>query len=207
MKKFLTLSFILTGLFILNPLQTQACSGKHHQNYSKDETKADKLKKDVKTIWMHDDVLKISDEQKTKIKDIKHTALKKLIQQQADIDIIVVDYKTAMAETKLDVGKVNKLLDKKYDAKKKIAKTHVKALSDIQNILTDTQRKALNDAKTKMHYSKDGDCPKSKCLDCKDGKKCAKCAAKSDGICPITGKPLNNVKGSMKGSDKGSMKE
>ena len=114
---------------------------------------------------------------------------------KAEIDVIKVDVKTAMWKEKIDLAEVNKLIDKKYNAKAKLAKTYVKAVSDIQGVLSAEQLSQLHEMKVQAKLTKD-------CKKCGHDKKCTKCAAKSGGkFCPITGKPLDTA-----GYDKGSMK-
>lgn len=191
MKKFLMVAALMTGLIFLN--STLATAGGHKKSgCAKCEAKAEqckvsKLKKKVTPLWKNQAMLGISDEQMDKIGDIKHKAMKELIQLKADKDVIMVDVKTEMWAESIDVGAVNNLIDSKYASKKKAAKVFVKAIADIQQVLTEEQRAKWRNM--------------SKCSKCAQGSSCAKCAASGGKVCPLTGKVLDE-----KGSPKGSMK-
>ena len=170
MKKLLLSGILITGLIVANPAGVFADS---HQRSScaKCEAKTKKckisrLKKKVKQLWFNKEALGIAEKQLEKIKDIKHAAIKELIRLKADKDIVKVDLKSAMWDESIDVGAVNKLIDAKYAAKTKAAKTYVKALRDIQKVLSKEQRAKWKEMSIKAKLA--------------GGK-----------ICPITGKPLD----------------
>lgn len=191
MKKFLMAGVLIAGLIVANPAIVLACPQQKGQ-CAKCEAKAQQckiseLKKKVKPLWIHKDVLGINEDQLTKVKDIKQKAIKELIQLNADKEIVMVDLESAMRGESIDITVINKLIDAKYSAKSKTAKVFVKAISDIQNVLTKEQRAQWKEMCTESELG---------------GSDCAKCAASSDGkICPLTGKSLEG-----KGSSKGSMK-
>lgn len=173
--------------------------------------KIGQLKKNAKMLWLHKDHLKLTDEQLDQIKDIKHSAIKDIIRLKADIDVTKVDIKSEMWMEQIETGKVNKLIDQKYASKNNIAKTYVKALADMQKVLDDDQRAKWREIRIwkKMSSSCGGQCggvcdmcsAKSSCPMCiKAGGTCMKCSKSKGGICPLTGKPLSQGKGSMKGS-------
>jgi len=191
MKKVLLSGIIITGLIMANPVMIEACQKGATSSCAKCAAKASqykisKLKKKVTMLWTNQDALEITDDQMAKIKDIKHAAIKELIRLKADKDVVMVDLKSAMWEESMDLGAVNKLIDTKYAAKKKSSKTFVKAINDIQKVLTDKQRAAW----------------KAMAIAQKMGKSsCSKCNAKSSGnFCPLTGKSLDGKgsKGSIK---------
>jgi Spy/CpxP family protein refolding chaperone len=190
MKKILMAGVLITGLIMANPAVVLACSQQKTQ-CAKCEAKAQQckiseLKKKVKPLWIHKDVLSIKEDQLNKIKDIKHKAIKELIQLNADKEIVMVDLESAMRGDSIDVNSINKLIDTKYAAKNKTAKTYVKAIGDIQKVLTKEQRAQWGEISVKSKLSEE---------------KCAKCASSDGKICPLTGKSLDG-----KGSPKGSMK-
>ena len=182
MKKVLA-AVLITGLMVVSPVSVMA--GGHKGDCSKHEAKASKckvtkLKGEMKKYWKFADDLELTDEQLGKIADIKHEAMKQLIQQSADVKIIKVDVTTAMWAKQIDTGKVNKLIDQKYNAKNKLAKTYVQALADAQAVLNDDQRAMMQEKKLACYLGK------SDCGKCGGGK-----------VCPITGKKLEG-KGSGK---------
>ncbi|MCA9393008.1 MAG: Spy/CpxP family protein refolding chaperone [Candidatus Omnitrophica bacterium] len=168
-----------------------------------EKCKIAKLKDTAMMLWKHKDALGLTDEQMKDLKKIKHAAIKDMIRLQADVDITKVDINAAMWDAQIDPGKVSKLIDTKYGSKSNIAKRYVQALADMQSVLTDDQRATWLEMRMWKKMSKSC-CGKQKggCDMCeKMGGKCAKCSKKTpDGICPITGKPLVQDKGSMKGS-------
>lgn len=191
MKKFLMAGLLVAGLIIANPAVVFACPQQKEQ-CSKCEAKAQQckisqLKKKVQPLWFNKEALDIKEDLLNKIKDIKHGAIKELIQLSADKEIVMVDLKSAMWADLIDVNVVNKLIDDKYAFENKTAKTYIKAIGDIQKVLSEEQRAKWHEMSVKAELS---------------GANCAKCAAASDGkVCPLTGKPLDG-----KGSPKGSMK-
>jgi Spy/CpxP family protein refolding chaperone len=188
MKKLL-LGLLIAGFVLTNTPISMACSkGKASScatcQYKAKTCKITKLKSKTSLLWTNQECMAITDEQLEKVKVIKHKAIKELIQLKADVDIIKVDVTSLLYADSMDLSKVNKLIDAKYSKKNKTAKTYVKAVSDIQKILTEEQR-----AKWQSSCSK-------------GSSDCAKCASSSGPkICPITGKTLGD-----KGSSKGSMK-
>ncbi len=167
------------------------------------KSKIDKLKGKAKMLWLHKDELGLTKEQMSQLKEIKHSAIKDIIRLQADVDVAKVDIDGEMWSEQIDTAKVNRLIDTKYGAKTNIAKTYVKALADMQKVLSEEQRGAWLQMRAwkKMNKSDCGKCDKSGCSDCaKKGGKCDKCSKGKPGFCPITGKPLSGDKGSMKGS-------
>ncbi len=190
MKKALLASLIIAGMVMANTTTVQAWSGKKGgcmKCASKAEKcKISKLKKKVKPLWKNQAELGITDDQLKQIKEIKHAAIKEMIQLKADKDIIMVDLKSAMKSPSINVGQVNSMIDAKYATKVKTAKTFVKALADIQQVLTEEQRVKWLEMCKKCCSS--GDCG-------------GKCGKGGGNYCPITGKPMHG-----KGSAKGSMK-
>lgn len=193
MKKKIIFTAVLTFGLILASSQLSFASG-HKSSCSKCEAKEQackitKLKKTLKTLWKHEESMGITQEQMEKIKDIKHKAVKEMIQLTADKDIIYVDLKSAMWKEKINVSEINKLIDQKYAVKVKLAKKYVKAIGDVQDVLTEEQR---------AHWMEIAKAKK------KGWSSCSKCEKGSKGggkYCPITGKKMSH-KGSMKGSMK-----
>ncbi|MFA5260870.1 MAG: Spy/CpxP family protein refolding chaperone [Candidatus Omnitrophota bacterium] len=87
--------------------------------------------------------LKLSEEQIGKIKNLKLNVKKDLIMKEAQIKVIGLDVKALLWEDAIDVDQVNGLIEQKYDIKKAKAKMFVKAMADLENILTDEQKEAL----------------------------------------------------------------
>jgi len=177
MKKLLVSGLVISGLIMASP--TALLAGGHggskcYKSSQKESScKSSKLKKKLKTLWANKDALELKDKQLDKIADIKHTALKDLIQLKADKEIVAVDIKTAFWADSIDLNKVNDLIDKKYAAKAKTAKVFAKALSDVQKVLTIKQNEQWKEIMLKAYLSKG---------------RCSKCASAK--FCPLTGKPM-----------------
>lgn len=187
MKKSILWIGLIAGILVFQPIITEA-SG--HQKSK--ECKVGELKDQMKILWTNQEALKISDQQLDTIKDIKHEAVKQLIQLQADKEIIAVDLKSFMNEDVIDVNKVNPLIDEKYRAKAEIKKAYTKAVSDVQQVLNAQQR-----AQWEQMYNNDDKTgygnPKQHGKGCEKGCDCSKGMEKKSEIknCPITGRPLD----------------
>jgi Spy/CpxP family protein refolding chaperone len=72
---------------------------------------------------------------------------------------LAVDIKAEMWKDPMNVDKINKLIDQKYDLKKEKTKIIVKAYDDIKNILTADQKAKLKDVCAKEDMIK-------KCMKC-----------------------------------------
>ena len=88
------------------------------------------------------DELELSDEQVDQIKKLKMETKKEVIRDQAEVDLIKVDIKSKMWDDPVDVKAIDKLIDKKYDIKKKKAKALIGAYAQLQGILSDKQKDA-----------------------------------------------------------------
>lgn len=204
MKKVILSSLLILGLVFSLPVLSQAgghasgssCEKKCSKSSSdyKSKCKVDKLKKKFMFVWENKEALNLSQDQLNKLKELKRSATKDLIRQSADAKVVKVDLKSEMWEPTIDLNKVNVLVEQKYDAKKKVALTYVKAIADMRNILTEQQRHMLIEMKTAKYLGKDYSKSCDKSYDKKDC--CGKCEGKSSPkMCPITGKVLE-----MKGS-------
>jgi len=118
-------------------------AGKHSKGIK------DKFFKNMKMIWMNQDDLGITAEQLKKIKTLKIDTKKDLIRKSADIDIIKIDIHSELWEDTIDVKKVNKLIDKKYNIKKEKSKSIVKAYVSLKELLTDEQKIKMKSLKKK----------------------------------------------------------
>ncbi len=176
MKKVLIAGLVVSGLIMASPTVASACPNQKSQCSKcaeKSRTcKISKLKKKIGLLWENKEDLGLKDGQLDKIKDIKHASTKKLIQLKADIEIVMVDLKSAMYVDSIDVDSVNKLIEAKYAAKEEASKTFIKSISDIQQVLSKDQRDQWKDL-------------------CKKSQNKASCSKGEKKFCPLTGKPLN----------------
>jgi len=128
----------LTSLFVNS---SYAMMQKGHGKKSFEE----KIMKKLCIVLKDKDELGLTDAQMKEIKGLKVETKKNIIRSNADIDIIKVDIKFLMYDDKIDTGRINKLIDKKYDIKKEKAKSLVAVYADLKDILTDEQEKKLKE--------------------------------------------------------------
>lgn len=117
---------------------------KREMKDTKDDLKSKILQKS-QFILTNKDSLGLSDDQVSKIKDIKMKVKKDTIMQDAQIGVIKVDIKAKMWEDPLDLKALDKLIDQKYDAKKAKAKGLVSSYGALKNVLTDEQKSKMKD--------------------------------------------------------------
>lgn len=91
--------------------------------------------------------LALTEDQETKIKQLCTETQKQHIQLEADIDVLCVDIKSKLFENPINTTDVNKLLDQKYELKKKDTKNLVQTLVNLKGILTQEQIDKLTELK------------------------------------------------------------
>ena len=91
----------------------------------------------------NEEELGLSADQVKKIKDIKMSVKRGLIQKNAEIDLVALEIKGLLYEEKVDVKAVNALVDKKYDLKKAKAKDLVQAYANLKAVLSADQMKEM----------------------------------------------------------------
>ena len=158
---------ILTGILIVFAMTTlnlapvyadgkgggSSCSKCSHQEK---KCKIKKLKKKMSLYWAYKDELKLSDDQLQKIAEVKTTAMKQMIRESAEVKVLKVDIKSELWAPQINADKVSPLIDAKYAAKAKLAKTMVKALADAQAVLSADQRAKMKEIKTDRYINKSG---------------------------------------------------
>ena len=119
----------------------------------------DKLHEKTHLIFSNKEELGLSDSQVEKIKELKIATKKDIISKDASIDIMAVDIKAEMWKDPINVDKINKLIDKKYDIKKEKMKIIVKTYADIKDILTKDQKAKLKEICKKDKMANKMKCP------------------------------------------------
>ena len=114
------------------------CKDQHHKRGMKD-----KFLHMVRFAYLYQDEIGVSDEQMDKIKAMKLQFKKDHIQREADIGLVAADIKAGLWEDVIDTKALNELVDKKYDLKKEKAKSLIKALADLKQLLTAEQKDKL----------------------------------------------------------------
>ena len=180
MKKVFMAVAVLTLLIGVFTTQSFACEG-----LKGDSGISDKFFKKAYLILDRYGELQLSDEQISKIKQLKNEVKKELIRKDADLEVLNIDFRSAMHQANMDVKALNALADKKFDVQKKKMKFFIKSIADLKGILNEEQL-----TKLKEFYT--------------SGKMCAK-GSEKDSFCPLKNKgsgkdsvcPLKS-KGSMK---------
>ena len=95
-------------------------------------------------LRMNDD-LGLTDSQVEKLKKIKSDEKKRCIKDKAEIETLEVEFRDLMSEKKVNVRAVDGKIDKIFDIKAETRKNCVHAMLDAKKVLTDEQRKKLED--------------------------------------------------------------
>jgi len=117
----------------------------HDKGGSRKKSTKDMFFKKVHMIYIYQDEIGVSDKQLEKIKELKIGLKKDIIKKKADIEVIAVDIKALLYEDDVNVGAINKLIDKKYEAKKAKSKMLVDAYAKLKKILKKEQLDILKD--------------------------------------------------------------
>jgi len=97
----------------------------------------------IHLIWQNKEELGIPDDLMKKIATLKLETKKKLIKDQAEIEILGVDIMGKLWEPQIDSKGLDALIDQKYSLKKERLKTVVNAFISLMKILSDDQKKRL----------------------------------------------------------------
>ena len=88
--------------------------------------------------------LGLSEDKVDAIKNLKLETEKVLIKQNAEIEVVGIDMMAELHRYPVDVDKVNKLVDRKYELKKAEAKSLVEAIAKLKGALTKDQYDKLH---------------------------------------------------------------
>jgi Spy/CpxP family protein refolding chaperone len=98
--------------------------------------------------------LGLTEDQLSKVRDIKMKAKKMIIMKEAEIDVIELDIKSGLWQDNVDSAAIGVLVAKKYEIEKQKALAIVEACLAIRNVLTKEQMSKLKamcaDKKNKM---------------------------------------------------------
>ncbi|MDD4202323.1 MAG: hypothetical protein PHQ52_02540 [Candidatus Omnitrophica bacterium] len=111
---------------------------------SKMDLKA-KLFYKMQVALMNEEELGLTKEQSDKIKDIKLATQKKLIMDDARIDVIAIDIEDNLWKKEIDLANIQKLVDEKYDIKKDKTMTTITAYSEFKEVFSDEQYEQLKE--------------------------------------------------------------
>ncbi|MFO8053293.1 MAG: hypothetical protein R6U54_05000 [Candidatus Omnitrophota bacterium] len=89
--------------------------------------------------------LGLSDSQVDKILNLKVKTKKDYIMKKAEIKALLLDLKVQLIKDNIDIGKVNSLIDEKYELKKNKAKLVIQAYVNFKDILSKEQTDQLKE--------------------------------------------------------------
>ncbi len=115
-------------------------------------------------ILMNKKELDLSAEQESQIKDLMKEIKKNAIKKESEISLICVDIGAAFHEDTLDLEKINKLIDQKYELKKQNIKSSLSSYAQLLSIFTPEQKEKFKEIKK--------NCAKGKCACCKGSSDC-----------------------------------
>lgn len=117
-------------------------SAYQHEGQSHDGLKEQFFKK-IHVLMMHQEELKIDDEQMTSLMNIKYAVKKAKIQANAQKELVMLDIYQELHNDSPDLDQLYSLLDQKMEASKTLSRALLKGIVDIKNILSDDQRKEM----------------------------------------------------------------
>ncbi len=97
----------------------------------------------LKDVLENHEELGISRSDKKKFVDLKINTKKEMIRNKCEIKLLAVDLMPKLWERPMDLTEINKIIDKKYDLKKKNMKMLVQALSSFKKLLSEDQMRKL----------------------------------------------------------------
>ena len=133
------LALVSFAMLLLAPPVYADCArkGGHHADMSR------MFFKKAKMVLAHHEQIGLSDEQVETIRALKLEIKKAVILQKAEIEVVGLDVKAALREEKVDVKRLNMLIDSKYTAKAAKAKTVIGAYAKLKAQLTSDQWEQL----------------------------------------------------------------
>jgi hypothetical protein len=121
--------------------------GRKYQEVKSDKayrwTIEDKFFKKAGFLMRNQEEIGLTEEQIKDIKILKMDIKKALIMKKAEIEVKAIDIKSMLWQDEINIKKINKLIDEKYEIKKGKTKLLVKAYTDIKGMLTAEQKIAM----------------------------------------------------------------
>lgn len=103
-------------------------------------------------------LLKLTDEQAKKVKDLKLELEKNNIDLRSEIQKNRIDLKKLMSSKELDSKKILELTNKNSELQAKIKENHVKNLIEINKLLTEEQKEIFANHRMQMKADSPDDC-------------------------------------------------
>lgn len=101
------------------------------------------FRRELTFITVHAVELELTDSQVGKIKELQYNLNKEMIAQKSQIASLDLDIRHELEKDNMDPTVVNRLIDKKYEAKKQEDKDFAEAYSNLHSILTQEQENKL----------------------------------------------------------------
>ena len=144
-------------LFLLfAPLGAEANHGydghQGHKGYH-DESLKDQFFDQARFLLFSQEDLGLSEDQVKQIWKAKMDAKKQAIRQDAEIEILGLDIKSALMEDQPNLENINKLIDQKFELKKQRDKQFLVALTEVKKVLSEDQQKKVKELR-KQFWSK-----------------------------------------------------
>ena len=133
----LLMVMMVCGVAVAQADHGMGCQGKGKSGLDK------KIFMKAHMLLMNEDELGLTDEQVTKIKNLKMGTKKSLIKQEAEIALLGVDIKSKLWEDTIDVAAITPLVNKKYELKKQKTLSIITAYAQLKNILTAEQKEKM----------------------------------------------------------------
>lgn len=155
-KKFtILLSCLFAAALIALPVTSAQAKGCEKCAKSK-KSSYDKILWKMKAVLAHAEELKVTDQQFKKIEDLIWSTKKGYAEQKGMLKPIKVDIQHQRYLDTVDLDALEKLVDKKYDIKKEMAKVVNKAYAEFKKILTDEQKMTMKKEYFAKKYGSEG---------------------------------------------------
>ena len=105
---------------------------------------ADKFFQKAYFIEAHEDPLRLSDAQLEMLRDLRREVRKRLIRENAEIEVLSIDILETIRENPVDVKAANSALENFYELQRKKSQGLIESYASLKNILNDEQYQKLN---------------------------------------------------------------
>ncbi|MFH1593320.1 MAG: hypothetical protein ABID09_01320 [Candidatus Omnitrophota bacterium] len=149
MNKKMLFAVVLCLALASNVLAYEGSKGGSSCGHGKGRTQKDglseKFYEKAHFLMSNAEELGLSDEQVSKIKDIKLKTKRDLILKKAEIEVVALDIDAMMHEDVINKVDIDKLIDKKYDLKKENAKLLVGSYATLKGLITKEQKDKMKE--------------------------------------------------------------
>lgn len=104
----------------------------------------ERFSRERRRIIRYAEVLGLNDRQLKKIDELKLSLEKEMVLLNARVEVIDIDLRAALGEDSIDMNRVKKLIDEKYDIEKRRVEGQANAFANLKNILSRDQREKMS---------------------------------------------------------------